>query len=83
MYWSAAPTEGVFTFDLLADEYGLEVLWDSAEYNLARWIASDDPKAPSARGAGQPSQGEPQAQVPAANAADPHAQAPSGGVRAD
>ena len=29
----------------LADEYGLEVLWDSAEYNLARWISSDDPKA--------------------------------------
>jgi peptide chain release factor 3 len=29
----------------LKDEYGLEILWDSAEYNLARWISSDDPKA--------------------------------------
>jgi peptide chain release factor 3 len=29
----------------LHDEYGLEILWDSAEYNLARWISSDDPKA--------------------------------------
>ncbi|MPZ41766.1 MAG: peptide chain release factor 3 [Rhizobiales bacterium] len=28
----------------LKDEYGLEVMWDSAEFALARWIASDDPK---------------------------------------
>jgi peptide chain release factor 3 len=28
----------------LRDEYGLEVLWDVAEFALARWIASDDPK---------------------------------------
>src|SRR5688572_10727832 len=28
----------------LKDEYGLEVLWDTAEFALARWIASDDPK---------------------------------------
>ena len=29
----------------LKDEYGLEVLWDTAEFQLARWISSDDPKA--------------------------------------
>ena len=29
----------------LKDEYGLEVMWDAAEFELARWIASDDPKA--------------------------------------
>ena len=29
----------------LKDEYGLEVLWDTAEFGLARWIAADDPKA--------------------------------------
>jgi peptide chain release factor 3 len=29
----------------LKDEYGLEVLWDSAEFQLARWISADDPKA--------------------------------------
>jgi peptide chain release factor 3 len=29
----------------LKDEYGLEVLWDTAEFALARWISSDDPKA--------------------------------------
>jgi peptide chain release factor 3 len=29
----------------LKQEYGLEVLWDAAEFALARWIASDDPKA--------------------------------------
>jgi len=28
----------------LKDEYGLEVMWDSAEFELARWISSDDPK---------------------------------------
>ena len=28
----------------LKDEYGLEVLWDTAEFALARWIAADDPK---------------------------------------
>jgi peptide chain release factor 3 len=28
----------------LKEEYGLEVLWDTAEYALARWISSDDPK---------------------------------------
>jgi peptide chain release factor 3 len=28
----------------LKDEYGLEVMWDSAEFTLARWIAADDPK---------------------------------------
>jgi peptide chain release factor 3 len=28
----------------LKDEYGLEVLWDEAEFGLARWIAADDPK---------------------------------------
>ena len=28
----------------LKDEYGLEVMWDTAEFALARWIASDDPK---------------------------------------
>ena len=29
----------------LKDEYGLEVMWDTAEFALARWISSDDPKA--------------------------------------
>lgn len=29
----------------LKDEYGLEVLWDTAEFSLARWISSEDPKA--------------------------------------
>jgi peptide chain release factor 3 len=29
----------------LKEEYGLEVLWDAAEFALARWISSDDPKA--------------------------------------
>src|SRR5260221_10297758 len=28
----------------LKDEYGLEVLWDEAEFALARWIAAADPK---------------------------------------
>ena len=28
----------------LKDEYGLEVLWDTAEFALARWISADDPK---------------------------------------
>jgi peptide chain release factor 3 len=28
----------------LKDEYGLDVMWDSAEFELARWISSDDPK---------------------------------------
>jgi peptide chain release factor 3 len=28
----------------LKEEYGLEVLWDVAEFALARWIAADDPK---------------------------------------
>jgi peptide chain release factor 3 len=28
----------------LKEEYGLEVLWDTAEFALARWISSDDPK---------------------------------------
>ena len=28
----------------LKDEYGLEVMWDAAEFTLARWIAADDPK---------------------------------------
>jgi peptide chain release factor 3 len=28
----------------LKDEYGLDVLWEVAEFELARWIASDDPK---------------------------------------
>jgi peptide chain release factor 3 len=28
----------------LKDEYGLEVLWDTAEFALARWITADDPK---------------------------------------
>jgi peptide chain release factor 3 len=28
----------------LKDEYGLEVLWDTAEFGLARWITADDPK---------------------------------------
>jgi peptide chain release factor 3 len=29
----------------LKDEYRLEVMWDVPEFALARWIASDDPKA--------------------------------------
>ena len=29
----------------LADEYGLEVNWDTAEFQLARWIAAEDKKA--------------------------------------
>jgi peptide chain release factor 3 len=29
----------------LKDEYGLEVMWDVAEFALARWISSDDRKA--------------------------------------
>jgi peptide chain release factor 3 len=29
----------------LKDEYGLDIMWDVAEFALARWIASDDPKA--------------------------------------
>jgi len=28
----------------LNDEYGLEVNWDTAEFQLARWIAADDRK---------------------------------------
>ena len=28
----------------LKDEYRLEVMWDAAEFTLARWIAADDPK---------------------------------------
>jgi peptide chain release factor 3 len=28
----------------LKDEYRLEVMWDTAEFTLARWIAADDPK---------------------------------------
>jgi peptide chain release factor 3 len=28
----------------LANEYGLEISWDTAEFQLARWIASDDRK---------------------------------------
>ncbi|MBX9774752.1 MAG: peptide chain release factor 3 [Xanthobacteraceae bacterium] len=28
----------------LRDEYRLEVMWDTAEFTLARWIAADDPK---------------------------------------
>src|SRR5712672_4413907 len=28
----------------LKDEYGLEVMWDDAEFALARWIAAADPK---------------------------------------
>ena len=28
----------------LSDEYGLEVNWDTAEFQLARWIAADDRK---------------------------------------
>ena len=28
----------------LKEEYGLEILWDTAEYALARWISADDPK---------------------------------------
>jgi peptide chain release factor 3 len=29
----------------LKEEYGLDVLWDVAEFALARWISSDDRKA--------------------------------------
>jgi peptide chain release factor 3 len=29
----------------LKEEYGLDVLWDTAEFALARWISCDDPKA--------------------------------------
>jgi peptide chain release factor 3 len=29
----------------LKEEYGLEVMWDTAEFTLARWISCDDPKA--------------------------------------
>jgi peptide chain release factor 3 len=29
----------------LKDEYGLEVNWDVSEFQLARWISSEDPKA--------------------------------------
>ena len=29
----------------LEDEYGLEVLWDTAEFSLARWISAEDQKA--------------------------------------
>jgi peptide chain release factor 3 len=29
----------------LKDEYGLDVLWDNAEFGLARWVSSTDPKA--------------------------------------
>jgi peptide chain release factor 3 len=29
----------------LKEEYGLDVLWDTAEFALARWISSADPKA--------------------------------------
>ena len=29
----------------LKDEYGLEVMWDTAEFALARWVSSDDTKA--------------------------------------
>ena len=29
----------------LADEYGLEVNWDTAEFQLARWISAEDKKA--------------------------------------
>ena len=28
----------------LADEYGLEIGWDQSEFQLARWISSDDRK---------------------------------------
>jgi peptide chain release factor 3 len=28
----------------LREEYGLDVLWDTAEFALARWISADDPK---------------------------------------
>jgi peptide chain release factor 3 len=28
----------------LADEYGLEVNWDMAEFQLARWITAEDAK---------------------------------------
>jgi peptide chain release factor 3 len=27
----------------LKEEYGLEVMWDTAEFALARWVSSDDP----------------------------------------
>jgi peptide chain release factor 3 len=29
----------------LKEEYGLDVMWDVAEFALARWVSSDDPKA--------------------------------------
>jgi peptide chain release factor 3 len=29
----------------LKEEYGLDILWDAAEFALARWVSSDDPKA--------------------------------------
>jgi peptide chain release factor 3 len=29
----------------LKEEYGLDVMWDVAEFVLARWVSSDDPKA--------------------------------------
>jgi peptide chain release factor 3 len=39
---------GILQLDVLQarlkDEYRLEVMWDTAEFTLARWIASDDPK---------------------------------------
>ena len=28
----------------LKDEYGLEVMWDTAEFALARWVSAEDPK---------------------------------------
>jgi peptide chain release factor 3 len=28
----------------LKDEYGLEVMWDTAEFGLARWVSAADPK---------------------------------------
>jgi peptide chain release factor 3 len=28
----------------LKDAYGLEVLWDTAEFGLARWVSAEDPK---------------------------------------
>jgi peptide chain release factor 3 len=28
----------------LKEEYGLDVLWDTAEFALARWVSSDDPR---------------------------------------
>jgi peptide chain release factor 3 len=29
----------------LKDEYGLEIMWDVAEFAMARWISSEDAKA--------------------------------------